>query len=380
MKKIIFGIFSLSLLFVSSSLDAASVYWNTLGNDCKTVSIANHETREGFGDPCWPGTTISANSGQSVNVRIYYHNTGTATATNTRVVLNASTINTKTSTHTFTGQIISDQGSSSSFTVRANLSSAQKLIYSGTNWYTENQSVTKTPLLYGQNGSEVTSSGLSIGSIAPGWATQGSVVVAFRVDNPAPTGVLTAINNSCIISANNNSCNIGFNWSTENPVGTSEVTRDGGSTVATGNSGSNKIFSIPFDGATFRLYNKGNELDAESVTSSCINGTEWNGLICAAPVNDCKITSFTSNKTEVGSGDSVILYWTTNYCKYVNISNIPGDFVVNGNKVVNPINTTTYVLTGYGDTGVTPTKELTITAGGPAGAPTFPAGAPTFGE
>jgi hypothetical protein len=48
------------------------------------------------------------------------------------------------------------------------------------------------------------------------------------------------------------------------------------------------------------------------------------------------------------------------------------------NQPVYPNDSVTYVMTGYGDTGASPTKSVYIEVGGPAGAPTFPAGASTF--
>lgn len=377
MKKIIVGIFGFTLLLVASSVFATTSLWNGASNDCPTVSIANHETRQGFGDPCWSGSNISAQPGQSVNIRIYYHNTGTQTANNTRIILSAPTINTKTSTHTFTGRIISDQGSSSSFNVSVNLSSAQKLSYGATSWYTENVNKVNTTLFYGQNGSEVlSSSGLMIGSIIPGWSSQGSIVVSFLVENPQPTGTLTADESSCLIQAGASTCGINFTWNTQDPVGTSEVTRDGGSTVAYGNSGS-KVFSIPFTGSTFRLYNNILELDTETVTASCAQGSNWNNSICES-IHNCEITNFIATPSSSSPGDPVTLSWSTNYCNSVSIPEKGSNLSSNGSATVWPNVTTLYTLTGFGDTSVQPTATTNVIIGRPAGAPTFPAGAPTF--
>ena len=485
MKKITSFLLALSTIItiVPVKVIASDVSWNTASNDCKTVAIAIHETQEGYGYPCWPGTTVSANPGQSVNIRIYYHNTGTITATNTMVVLDAPTINSPSSGHTFTGQIISDQGSSSSFSVRVNLSSSQKLTYYSTAWYTENTNEKRTSLLYGQNGQEVLSGGLKIGSIAPGWSTQGSVVVTFRVDNPTPTGNITAANPSCIVSngqntcpisfswntnnpingvvsnvlnnnnqiiatgnngtqsfyvplgastyrlthnntildtesvaascasgstinntgyceqikptgdifsefktcqiqAGQNSCTIPFSWNTTNPIGTSSVTKDGTyGDYKTGNTGNGVLFTIPFGSSTFRLYNGGYELDNESVSASCASGTNWDSSTstCKLPVYDCVLNNFTANPISSSPGDLVNLSWDSTHCTSVNISGVANGLPPSGTRSVWPTITTTYVLTGIGETTARPTKTATVTVGGPAGAPTFPAGAPTFG-
>jgi hypothetical protein len=480
MKKIIITVFSFVLFFTAQNA-FASVSWNTASNDCRSIAVANYTTNTGIIDPCWPLSSVTASPSNSVNVRIYYHNTGNQPATNVRVLLNAPTINNATNTHSFTGQIISDQSSVSFGPVYINLTSAQKLSFGSTRWYA-NQTQNQTGFLYGQDGSELISNGLQLGTIESGWPTQGSVVASFYVTNPAPTGSLTAANSSCVISSGQSTCSINFSWNTNNPIGVSSVTRDGGSTVGTGNNSSSS-FTIPYPGATFRLYNDSKELDVESVTttcisntswnnslnlcelirptgsliasnpsceisagqsscsipfswsvnnpslagislvtrdggstvgtgnnssssftipypgatfrlkhnsveldvksvtSSCVYGTTWNNNTCALPISDCEISNFAANPMESSPGSLVVLSWTTNNCNSVNISNVSSgnNLPSNGSKNIWPMNTTTYILTGIGGTSVTPTRTVTITVGGPVGAPGFPAGAPGFG-
>ena len=108
-----------------------------------------------------------------------------------------------------------------------------------------------------------------------------------------PTGTLTPAKTSCVIDSGNSSCDINFSWKTTNPIGTSAVTSPtnnsglpkGNTTVATGNSGTNVPFTVPYNGRTFYLYNNGNSLVPTSespkgsgvpVTSDCVSGTEWN--------------------------------------------------------------------------------------------------------
>lgn len=376
MKKIIIAFFGLFLFFTTVQSAFAAVTWNTASNDCRSIAVANYTTNTGIVDPCWPLTSVNASPSNSINIRIYYHNTGNQPATNVRVILSAPTINNATNSHSFTGQIVSDQGSISFGPVYVNLNSAQKLSFGSTRWYA-NQTQSQSGFLYGQDGSELIANGLQIGTIEQGWSTQGSVVVSFYVNNPAPTGTLTASRSSCLISAGQSSCSVPFSWSTNNPVGTSSVTRDGGSTVGTGNSGSSS-FTIPYNGATFRLYNNSIELDTESVTSNCAPEANWNGTTCSLP--DCEISSFTANPTESSPGSLVVLSWVTKYCNYVNIANIPmgNNLPANGSKNIWPTNTATYVLTGIGGTSVSPTKSVQVTIGSPVGAPGFPAGAPGY--
>ena len=139
----------------------------------------------------------------------------------------------------------------------------------------------RIPFGQSSTGSEILGNGLMIGTVAPGWDTQGSVVVAFAVEGPTTppggvtTGTLVPNKTSCAIPVGASNCEINFAWNTVNPVGISSVIKDGGSTVATGNSGS-KAFTIPYNTATFRLYNSGLELDSSTVSSYCTTGSGWN--------------------------------------------------------------------------------------------------------
>lgn len=368
MKRILITIFGLSLFLGFGNQALASVSWNTASNDCPTVAVANHTTQVGKVDPCWPLATVSASPDDSVNVRIYYHNTGNETATNVRVVLNAQTGS--STSHSFSGQIISDQGSISFGPVRATTSSSTTLKLGNAFWL-PNRTQSPATLLNGQTGSKVlTSSGLSIGSIAPGWESQGSVVVAFEVVGETietkPSGTLTAANSSCSIPVGKNSCQINFSWNTTNPVGISAITRDGGSTVATGNSGS-KAFTIPYNTATFGLYNNALKLDSETVSSYCTTGTTWNGSVCAENVNpnyNCSITNFTVGgglSSTVTTPNSVELAWTSTGCNYVNISNVGNNLPANSTQTIYPSKSTTYTIVGYGNNGASQSRSVSVT-------------------
>ncbi len=364
---------SLTLLVVASSVFASSI-WNNASNDCPTVAIANYTTNTGYTNPCWPLSTVNANPGDSVNVRVYYHNTSNQNATNVRVSLNT---NTGSSTsHSFSGQITSDQGNISFGPVVVNLPSSQGISFGSTRWY-PNQTQTQTTFLNNQDGGEVLSGGLNIGTIAPGWNSQGSVVISFYINKPQPTGTINANPNSCTISSGSSTCSLPFTWSTSNPVNTSTVLNNSGSVIATNNNGS-QSFNISFGNSIYKLFNNNLELDSTSVNASCSSNSNWDGNKCVVPVNDCFISSFSSNKTNVPSGDPVILSWSTNYCNSVNISGVGTGLSSNGSITIYPTNTITYTLTGFGDTNVTPTKNLEIIAGGPVYAPGFPAGAPGY--
>ncbi len=378
MKKLIVGVLGLAMLLVSQGNASAGALWNGASNDCKGISIANHTTNTGIVYPCWPLSNVSSNAGDSVNVRIYYHNTSGSNATGVRIILNAPSG--ASNYHTFSGQIVSDQGNLSLGTVSVNTPAGSTLKFGGAHWL-PNQSQTESSLLYGQTGSEVLSGGLNIGTIGSSWAAQGSVVVSFLVERPAPSGTITAANPSCLIEVGKGSCTIPFSWNTNNPIGTSVVTKDGLSgDYKTGNSGSSIPFTISNGSSTFRLYNNSKELDSETVSASCVQGLNWdsNTSTCKAPVQDCKIVSFTASPKDIGYGEGSTLAWFTENCKSVSINGVGNNLLPNSSTIVRPGSTTTYILTGYGDTSATPTSSLEILVGGPVGAPGYPAGAPSY--
>ncbi|HLP86883.1 MAG TPA: hypothetical protein VK153_03370, partial [Candidatus Paceibacterota bacterium] len=310
-KKIMVGFLGFVMLISSQSAFAGSVTWNQASNDCKGLSIINATTLEGYENPCWPSSSVSADKGETINVRIYYHNTGTVTATNTRVMLIPTTsLDTSSKTKTFTGRIVSDQGSISfSSSVRANISSSQSLTLSSVKWYTNNKSETLTPLLNGQTGSEVlTDRGLSIGSITAGWPSQGSVVVAFK------------------ISSNT----------------TPEVCQD---TSAT---------------------NYGGPLPCTYPPQVCKdpNATNYGGALpCVYPHPvSCTISNFEANPNSITTGNSSVLTWNTNNCNQVVITPNVGTYGPSGSKTVYPAVTTTYTLKAYAPNGTLgDTDNVTVT-------------------
>lgn len=206
MKKIIITFLSLAFLFVGqvSFAGTNSDIWNNASNDCPDINIANYTDGIGYGDPCWTRTNINADPGDTINIRIYYHNTSNTTATNTRIKLSAPSGTSKT--HSFSAQILSPQGNLYSSDVIVSIPTAQKVTFGSTRWY-PNQSDTPADFLNGQNGSAVIgSNGLNIGNIAPGWGTQGSVVVSFKIGSTTPPP------DNCVIgtfTANPQTINIG---------------------------------------------------------------------------------------------------------------------------------------------------------------------------
>ncbi|KKR40267.1 MAG: Cell wall surface anchor family protein, partial [Parcubacteria group bacterium GW2011_GWC1_40_11] len=110
------------------------------------------------------------------------------------------------------------------------------------------------------------------------------------VTAPVMSGTLAPTNppglSSCIIASGASACNINFSWTTTNPVSTSSVTRNpsSGFNPPLQNSGTNVPFPVPYNTATFFLYNNNTELAQSAVTASCVSGTTWDGSKCAVPL------------------------------------------------------------------------------------------------
>lgn len=180
MKKTIF-IFSLALLFMGSNSFAA---FNNVSNDCPTVTVSNVTTGYGTNpnvNGCEPYSSINANPGDEIAVSIYYHNTGSVAANNVRISLSKSPNSGSASTHSFYATISSDQGGASG-SGQVQINSSTDLQFSRASWQ-PNQNRSNVSFPGGQNGSQVMSGGVNIGTVNPGWNTQGYVIVYFRAGN-----------------------------------------------------------------------------------------------------------------------------------------------------------------------------------------------------
>jgi len=384
MKKIIVGIFAFALLFTAQSVFAST--WNGASNDCRGISIANATTEEGYAEPCWTGTSVDADGGDTLNIRIYYHNTGSVTAENTRVRLSAP-LGSSSTTKSFSGSISSDQGNLTLSTVTANLSSSQTLSFNSVKWYTNNTAVTRTNLLNGQDGSEILDEGLDIGDIAPGWETQGSLVISFHVGNNIdPVQVCRDTNATnylgalpCIyaepvhctisnFSTSKTSIDSGesatLSWNTSDCVSVSI------STIGYVNASGTRVVS-PTATTTYVLTakNSAGVSTTRSVTvyvnsaQICRDTNALNYLgalpcIYAEPVH-CTISNFSAIPSSITKGDSSILTWKTNNCESVTITGLNG-VQSSGSQKVYPTSTTTYKLTAVNPNAAIPTQFRSV--------------------
>ncbi|HAE36423.1 MAG: hypothetical protein UR85_C0002G0047 [Candidatus Nomurabacteria bacterium GW2011_GWF2_35_66] len=315
MKKIIVGIFGFALLFVAQSAFAGT--WNGVSGDCPDINIANYTTNNGYGSPCWNGTNISAKAGDIINVKVYYHNTSNTTNTNTRIKVFAPTGSSMN--HSFSAQILSNQGNLYTQNVSVNLSSSQTLSLLSAKWY-PNQTQVEASLPNGQSSSAVlSSSGLNIGDIAPGWNTQGSINVAFKVSD-------TIIPETC---KDPSATNYGGTLPCTYPA---QLCKDP--------SASNYNGALP---CTYPA-----QLCKDP------NATNYNGsLPCVYPQPTvCLIKGFSASPSTITVGDSSVLNWSTSGCNLVSISPTIGTVNEVDYETVKPSETTIYTLAARSQTGI----------------------------
>ena len=114
-----------------------------------------------------------------------------------------------------------------------------------------------------------------------------------------PSGYFTPASASCIIPNNSNSCSTNISWTTNNPINTSAVTKDGvGGNFQTGNSGS-ASFSTNYSSQIYRLYNNSMELDTVTISSDCLSSSARSGGLCIA----CAYSGCTNHICNNGAND-----------------------------------------------------------------------------
>lgn len=403
MKKIIY-VMALGILFLASA-GQASAAWNTYPSDCpQPLTIGNYTTGEGIQDGsngCWTRKSVSASSGQTINVAVYYDNTNNANANNVVINLNqspAGSMSTTNSSYSFSGNLTSSVGSLSLSQVTANLSSSQTLTFSQAKWF-KKASTSGVSLPSGQTGYEAFNGGLSMGTIADGdWGTiifsfsVGSTVepqlckdtsaINYNGDLPCRYAEQLCKDTSAInyngtlpcryaeqlckdTSASNYNQPLPCVWT---PVknyckitrfDASDTSIDKGDSVkitwdtdycnsvyisGLGNvqaSGS-RSFTLNSD-RNFTINASGTYgSDSDSVTVSVNDNND----------NDCKITNFDADDTSIEEGDSVDLEWdTTDGCDYVNITGVKNGLDTSDSYSVRPTSTRTYTLYAYGNGG-----------------------------
>lgn len=156
----------------------------TLNNDPQdraTLRASNYTLYPGSSTN-W-STSASADAGQVISLGVYYHNTSTSDAKNVRITITPRTTTSGTS-KTFTATVSADNTATVSGSATITLSSNQSLSFiPGQVYWYPNQQDNVVALPNGQTGEELFGSGVNIGTVAGGWASQGSLIAHFQVSN-----------------------------------------------------------------------------------------------------------------------------------------------------------------------------------------------------
>jgi hypothetical protein len=361
----VFAVTIISLgLFSPSNASAQQTQFNTLSNDRPTIQVSNHTNNPGC-TSCW-STSVSADPGDIVSVYIYYHNTGTVAANNTKVKLNVNQ-GADSQYHNISGFVSASNANASNGSASINLSQSESLVFDNyVKWYPNHQITNPATLLSGQNGSEVLGgSGLSIGNISPdaplgSFSTQGSVVVRFRVTNTQtpPPQVNCSIDS---FTASPSPINYGYfstlNWNTTNCNNLTIV----GPGVSLSN--------INPDGSTSTgaLYNPSNTYTITGYGDNGMVQRTATVIVTGQPANNCVIDSFYADQSNLSYGQSTTLYWTTTNCN--NVSIVGGNInqynlSTNGSISTNSLySNTTFTINATGQNGSDSDQE-TVTVSG----------------
>ncbi len=386
MKKIIISIFAIMFgigLSATSAFATGTVQFNTDPQDPATVLVSNFTKQpcSNGGASCWH-SSVSADAGDVVSVQIYYHNTGTATANNVAVEMTRPS-GTKSS-FSMTGVIMVNANEAKRGSASINLTSAQTLTFiPGSIEWSPNQS--------GSNGQGVSNEsalfnryGLPVGNIAPGWASQGTVVASFKVSNavaqtyqcndgidndgdglidyPNDPGCSSATDNSEINTVQN-VCRIDTFTADDRSIDYDTDTTLRWNTTNCSEAAITYIGSVPVDGSVATQNLRSNRTYTLSASNATSSDTEKVTITVTDEVADdeCKIDEFKADDYSIDEGDSTRLRWETTGCDSVKITPDVGSVNDDGSESVSPSTTRTYTITGRAPNGDTDTDSLKIT-------------------
>jgi hypothetical protein len=351
MKKIIVAALALVFLFTGSQSVFASSPFNGQSGDCNPgVGIGNYSKNNipRNNNGCWTSTYISADSGDTVNIAMYYHNNTNNTLTNVRGSIIKSSSG-PANTFTFTGRMYSDQGDQNIGTATLSLSSSQTLTYSSTHIMKTASDVLAdrdTSVVYNDDGQ------ISIGNVPQGWNDYGEILVVFKV------GDTVVQNNNCSISSFNSNTNYitsgdtaTLSWNTSNC--TNVTISNLGYNVPT--SGTQAVWPTYTTTYTLTATGSNGQTQTRDITVN-VNQNQPN-------YNYCSISNFTVNgssySTTVSSDNQIIVAWSTYGCSSATISG-PGvnSYSLNGSQYIYPQNSGTYTISAYGNNSGTQTKSI----------------------
>lgn len=204
-KYVVAAAFALVVMGAGVSVaQAGTVTFNTDPQDHATIRVTNASDNPNC-NSCWEGS-VTATYGETVNVRLYYHNTGNMTANDTKLVITPEDTNVGSS-HTFTGKI--KVGNTVKKTSTAYIytpgNASLEFISGSIRWYPNQQDYT-SPI----NGSQsnLWGSGVPIGNITASWSSQGYLVASYKVVNHTPnSNPCNDCNDPCDTNPCNDPCN-----------------------------------------------------------------------------------------------------------------------------------------------------------------------------
>lgn len=264
MKKIILKTIVLSVVALTTvamfSPGAFAATFNTDPADYQTLRVGNVTKQPGTTSSGW-GTSITATPGDIIAVAVYYHNTSLETAKDVRVKItpknDAEGIN-----HVIRAEVWSENTPIASGSVSISLSEPRSLDYieGSATWRPNQTTYGSSEFPFGQEKYHIfTTSGIRIGDIAPGWSSQGNVVVSFKVNenggsvsgskflsvvslSPDSVGLYDATLKGSVASNDTVSVSTWFEW---------------GTSVALGNKTGVKAVSLPNRSSSFTGYVSG---------------------------------------------------------------------------------------------------------------------------
>ncbi len=201
MKKFItnvalFAVVASVFLPVFSAIGATAVF-NNDPQDKPTLRVSSY-TANPDSNSNWSGSINDVRVGDVVSFVFYYHNTSQSAAINTKLKLS---FNYSGGGVSASGNVSADNASPAYGSATVNPAAGHTLTgltFNSAFFYPNQDSNNPDPLPFGQSGAEVTSSGVNIGNIDGGWATQGYLVVRFSTQGTTGGGGGGGSNSSCL--------------------------------------------------------------------------------------------------------------------------------------------------------------------------------------
>ncbi|HYE73452.1 MAG TPA: hypothetical protein VEF04_08975, partial [Blastocatellia bacterium] len=175
MQKVAIASFGILAFFASATNALAFVQFNNDPQDFATFRTLNSTQCPNC--TSWALST-TANPGDTISFDLYYHNTGSEAASNVRLKVTPSST-AVSNVHQITGTILaSNMAGTVSGTASVYLSQAQSMSYipGSATWF-PNQSTTGQPIA----DSTLSTTGISIGTVAAGWPSQGHLRIKYKV-------------------------------------------------------------------------------------------------------------------------------------------------------------------------------------------------------